>query len=143
MVFESPSISALFSSLPSWYVFLPILPYCVHKQAHTPRKATISADKPTGGSTCRGTHQTETGTILQPRTPQRNTIRSRAFINAEQQAHRRLDKEVQGEDADAGRQEPPPEHGGGIKGGALLYGEQQTTDGRCKGSGHACVHARQ
>ena len=52
--------------------------------------------------------------------------------------HRSLNKEVQGEDADAGGQKAAPEHGGGVERGSLLYGEQQSSNGGCKCRRHTC-----
>ena len=44
-------------------------------------------------------------------------------------AHRALDKEVQGEDADSCGEEAPPEDRSGIERDTLLHREQETTDG--------------
>lgn len=59
-------------------------------------------------------------------------------VQQQKSSHRTGDQEVQSEHAYAGRQEASPEDGGAVEGSALLNGEQQPSDWRCKSSGYTC-----
>ena len=49
-----------------------------------------------------------------------------------------LDEEVQGEDPHASGHKAPPEDGGTVERGTLLYREEETPNGSSKSSGHTC-----